>query len=153
MDKKVILFDFDGTVMDGSRCVYKALERSCEEVGVPFPAMERLKGFIGPPIWDSMRVAGFTDDIIPEILTVYRRICGYEEMLKGWRFYDGIPEMLTQLRERGYKLFIVSMRSMPSLREVDGVVCFSPFLTACSDVWTMMIRLTRRYSPSGLLRV
>ena len=127
MDKKVILFDFDGTVMDGSRCVYKALERSCEEVGVPFPAMERLKGFIGPPIWDSMRVAGFTDDIIPEILTVYRRICGYEEMLKGWRFYDGIPEMLTQLRERGYKLFIVSMRSMPSLREVDGVVHFSQY--------------------------
>lgn len=125
MDKKAILFDFDGTVMDGSGCVYRALERSCEEVGVPFPAMEKLKGFIGPPIWDSMRGAGFADDMIPDILRAYRRICGYEEYLRYWRFYEGIPDMLTALRANGYRVFIVSMRSMPSLSEVDGVIGFS----------------------------
>ena len=118
MSIKAIMFDFDGTVMDGSGCIMHALKKTCDRLGYTMPKPENLTGFIGPPIWVSMQRAGFNDSEIPAILDVYRKQCREAEAMMQFRFFDGIPEMLVRLREKGYRLAIVSMRTQGSLDDI-----------------------------------
>ena len=125
--KKVLLFDFDGTVMDGSGCIMSALEDTCNALGFEMPPKERLKGFIGPPIVVSMQMAGFADEDIPRVLDYYRMACRKPECMRKFKFFDGMPEMLASLKAKGYKMAIVSMRTQGSLEDIAKVHGYSEY--------------------------
>ena len=84
-----------------------------------------------------MRGAGFSDDVIPGLLKVYRRICGYSNALEGWRFFDGIPEMLEALKEKGVKIALATSKpyefSIKILKHFDLYKYFDFFGAATMD--------------------
>ena len=88
MKKKYIIFDFDGTIMDGSGCIHEALGKACKKHNIPMPSEEQLKGFIGPPIMHSMLKAGFDPEVIPELLASYRVFCRERDCIGKFHFFD-----------------------------------------------------------------
>lgn len=127
MKKDVVIFDFDGTVMDGSVCIMRALEKTCRSHGIPMPEAENLRGFIGPPIWTSMRRAGFSDEQIPSLLDSYRVFCREPDCISQFRFYDGMENLLTGLRNMGCVTMIISMRTQHSLEDIEKAVPYFRF--------------------------
>lgn len=115
---KYILFDFDGTLTDSSEGIFKSLTYAFESYGHGTPSPDLLKKFIGPPLHHSFTVfCGFDDKHSWEMTDKYReryKVKGYLEC----RLYDGIPEMLKALKEKGY---ILATASSKPLRFVDQI--------------------------------
>lgn len=53
--KKLLLFDFDGTVTDNSRGIFNCVRYAADKNGFPSPDPETLRRFVGPPLYDSFR--------------------------------------------------------------------------------------------------
>ncbi len=117
-DCKAVLFDFDGTLADSSEGIFKSLIYAFECDGKPAPAESTLRKFIGPPIYDSFKnLFGYTDGKIDFMIEKYReryREKGYLET----RIYDGIPELLCTLREKGIKIATASSKPTVFIEQI-----------------------------------
>lgn len=128
---KAVLFDFDGTLVDSSEGIFKSLIYAFEKDGKPAPDGATLRKFVGPPIYDSFKTMfGYTDDKIDFMIEKYRE--RYREI--GWRetrVYDGIPELLRQLRENGIKMATASSKPTPFIRQIveeQGLLSYFDYL-------------------------
>ena len=52
---KAILFDLDGTLTDSGEGITKSVQYALEKVGKPEPDLQKLRIFVGPPLWSSFR--------------------------------------------------------------------------------------------------
>lgn len=115
---KYILFDFDGTLVDSSEGIFKSLTYAFEKKGHGTPSTELLKKFIGPPLHYSFtKYCGFDSDYAVEMTEKYReryRTKGYLEN----KLYDGIPEMLTRLKNEGYILGTASSKPIKFINDI-----------------------------------
>ncbi|MBQ3537969.1 MAG: HAD hydrolase-like protein [Clostridia bacterium] len=110
MDKKLILFDFDGTVVDNSEGIYNCIRYAVEKKGMKPLSDDVLRSFIGPSLFDSF-MWHCTDDEneAEELVALYReryKPVGSTEV----RVYDGMKELLGKLREDGYKTAVCSSK-------------------------------------------
>ena len=108
----IILFDLDGTLTDPyygiSNCMLYTLSRfNVEEYP---PEEELLRSCIGPPIRESLCLAGIPLDSIDEALTIfdkqYKSVGIYENSI-----YKGIPELLNNLKMNGHTLAVASSKA------------------------------------------
>ena len=112
MNKKydAVIFDFDGTVVDTGLGIIESLKYSLEKNGVAIPDMEKLRRFIGPPIYDSyINDYGATDDNVADFISSYRE----RYFVKGiyeCELYEGIEHLLRTLKNAGYKTGIASSK-------------------------------------------
>lgn len=105
-----VIFDFDGTVVDTGEGIIKSLQYSFEQMGREIPDMSDLKKFIGPPIYYSYtHFYGVSEDEVEVYIKKYReryKIKGIYECA----LYDGMVELLKELKKRGVKLGIASSK-------------------------------------------
>lgn len=113
---KNILFDLDGTLSDSSVGIFKAVEYAFPKHNMAVPEVEKLKTFIGPPLEISF-ANYFEGEEVWKVLDTFREyynpIGQYEN-----RVYDGIAEVLTELRNRGYKIYVATSKGETSAKEV-----------------------------------
>ncbi len=106
-----ILFDLDGTLTDSFEGIAKCAQYALKEVaGIQVEDLGELRCFIGPPIKDSfIRFYGLDEQTAIEAVKKYRErytpIGIYEN-----RVFDGVPQMLTQLKQAGFSLNIASSK-------------------------------------------
>ena len=55
MNKKLFLFDLDGTLSDSSEGITKAVSYALESFGIEVPDRKELSCFIGPPLPESFQ--------------------------------------------------------------------------------------------------
>ena len=116
MDKKLILFDLDGTLTDSGEGITKSVKLALDHFGIPVESLDDLRYFVGPPLRDSFLKAGVPEDRIEEAITVYRS--RYTTVGKFENIpYPGIPEMLTQLKAQDYQLCVAT--SKPETMSVE----------------------------------
>lgn len=142
MKKKLILFDFDGTVVDNSEGIYNCIRYALDKKGMEPLSAEALRSFIGPSLFDSF-MWHCTDDknTAEELVALYReryKPIGSTEV----RVYDGIRELLKKLREDGYITAVCSSKPYDFVRKIakeqeleelfDGFFCPS-FSSHVSD--------------------
>lgn len=105
-----VIFDFDGTVVDTGEGIIKSLQYSFEQMGRDVPDMSDLKKFIGPPIYYSYtHFYGVSEEEVGEYIKKYReryKVKGIYECV----LYDGMKELLCELKSRGVKLGIASSK-------------------------------------------
>lgn len=105
-----VIFDFDGTVVDTGEGIIKSLQYSFEQMGRKIPDMSDLKKFIGPPIhYSYTHFYGVSEDEVGMYIKKYReryKIKGIYEC----ELYEGMKELLTELRSRGVKIGIASSK-------------------------------------------
>ena len=109
---KACIFDLDGTLTDTLESLAFSVNETMKEIGMPQITEDQCRQFVGNGakvlIEKTLRAAGDENlDRFEEAFEVYGRIfddnCTYKV-----KPYDGIPEMLHQMKERGMKLGVLS---------------------------------------------
>lgn len=97
----IILLDLDGTITLSEPGIVRSVEYALRETGRPPLSPERLKSFVGPPLFESfMRESGMDEAAAQLAVNKYRE----RFSLIGWRenlVYRGIPHLLKALRRSG----------------------------------------------------
>jgi len=107
---KNILFDLDGTLTDPKDGITRSVAYALDYFGIHVEDTDTLINFIGPPLWESFKVFyGFDDEKANEAVKKYReRFCDtglYENDV-----YDGIADMLSELKKEGFRLAVATSK-------------------------------------------
>ena len=54
----VVLFDVDGTLVDSAPAVMSAFRDALSDYDLPIPDDQRLRTYVGPPLWYSFAEIG-----------------------------------------------------------------------------------------------
>ena len=102
---KAILFDLDGTLADTLYALGSAANAVLAEAGLPTHPMEAYRQFVGNGAKVLMeRAAGYHDEtLLVRFVTEYDRRC-----LEDTPPYDGVPETLDYLKEKGIRFAVVT---------------------------------------------
>ncbi len=105
-----ILFDLDGTLTDPKPGITRSIAYALEHYGQSVDP-ETLTWCIGPPLRGSLGRLLDTEshDTIEEALAHYRRRFRDVGLFEN-RIYDGIPELLAELRDSGRELHVATSK-------------------------------------------
>lgn len=110
MRYRYILFDLDGTLTDSAPGITKSVQYALSSFGIEENDMSKLLKFVGPPLTDAFKEYGdFSEAEIEQIIIKYRerfsKIGIFENSL-----YDGIPEFLKLLKDKGLELIVATSK-------------------------------------------
>lgn len=131
----LIVFDWDGTLMDSTSTIVKCIQEAARDLGLPIPDKRAASYVIGLGLQDAMEAA------IPDLDPKF-----YPKMVERYRFhylakdidlslFDGVREMLTELSQAGYFLAVATGKSRVGLnRAMNAAKLLSLFdATRCAD--------------------
>jgi phosphoglycolate phosphatase len=114
----LVIFDWDGTLMDSTRMIARSLQAACRDVGVAVPSQSEALFVIGLNLTDTFaRVAPGLDAAGQARLAErYRHhfLAGEHEA----PLYDGVPEMLSELHAGGRRLAVATGKARRGLDRV-----------------------------------
>jgi len=96
----LIVFDWDGTIIDSAATIVECIRESARDMGLPVPAPERASHVIGLGLHDSLRLAvpELQSHRYPEFVAHYRRHFLAREDAMG--LFTGMEELLIELKDR-----------------------------------------------------
>ncbi len=110
MNKKVLFFDLDGTIINTIADITSALNRALAKYGYGSRTVSEVKSFLGNGSLMLCRRAMDVfdnDELCLEFRAFYQK--EYDsDMYSGTEPYDGICELLKELREKGLKIVVLS---------------------------------------------
>ena len=110
MKKEYILFDLDGTLTDSAPGIINSLMYAFEKLDFKVESREELRAFIGPPLTDMMMEKyGFSFEKATQGLNFYREYFREKGIFEN-SVYDGIPNVLSALQSKGYKLLLATSK-------------------------------------------
>ncbi len=115
--KKYIMFDLDGTLIDSSKDVTRLLIKSLCDCGYPVSPDTYIK--IGPPLNQMINatVPSVTPEDNKKVVEHFRKL--YKDSGTVMTFpYEGIINLLKQLRRDDCKIFIVTYKPRPMCKEL-----------------------------------
>lgn len=104
-----IFFDFDGTIMDTSPGIYDSFDRVIAHYKLDYPRSEYDR-MIGPPLRESFgNILNLPESEIKNAIKVYRDYYSTEGMYNA-RLYDGVVELIENLRKSGKKIYTATSK-------------------------------------------
>jgi phosphoglycolate phosphatase len=160
---RVVFFDNDGTVTDSEDYSVKAIQRGVREVcrahGIPArtPSRKKILNLLG------LNIQGVFRHFLPPAAGEYAdeatrtiRAC-FHELIPTGRLYPGVETTLAQLRNRGYRMFLISNSSPAYFYRVvevfglakwfDGLLCSGERPGMCKG--EMIAELQQRHGLRG----
>ena len=135
MSYELVIFDWDGTLMDSTRMIAKSLQAACRDVGIPVPSEQDALFVIGLNIDDTFRHVAPDLDMegrrrVAERYRVHFLANEHEAPL-----YDGVREMLADLHGRGRRLAVATGKARRGLDRVLDSTGLRPWFeaTRCAD--------------------
>ncbi|MER2506638.1 MAG: HAD-IA family hydrolase [Azonexus sp.] len=135
MKYDLVVFDWDGTLLDSAGAIVQAIQAACRDIGHPPPSDDQARHVIGLGLADAMRHAA--PDLPPE---------HYQAMVDRYRFhylgadhrltlFEGIPEMLADMQTAGHILAIATGKSRLGLERALDHSGLRPLFQAsrCAD--------------------
>lgn len=112
-----LLFDLDGTLIDSAIGITRCVAFALEGLGEPVPPLDRLLGWIGPPLRDSF------GPLLNDPARTERAVELYRERFEneGWRehtIYPGIGEAVEALAQAGHRLAVVTAKNEPHAQRI-----------------------------------
>lgn len=110
MSISYLLFDLDGTLTDPVEGITNCVQYALEKFGIYPSTREELYPYIGPPlIYSFTHFHGLSQEDAEQAVLYYRE--RFSEL--GWKeneVYEGIPELLRELQERGVPLMVATSK-------------------------------------------
>lgn len=135
MQYSLVVFDWDGTLMDSTPAIVAAMQAACRDLGLPVPPDEVASWVIGLGLDDAMRTAVPTlrDDQWPAFAERYR--FHYLTRDPELRLFDGVESMIEDLANRGVRLAVATGKSRRGLdRALRATGLHDAFhTTRCAD--------------------
>lgn len=135
MKYELVVFDWDGTLLDSAGAIVQAIQAACRDLEVPVPDDARARHVIGLGLIDAMRhaVPGLPSDQYPAVADRYRHhyLSGDHQLT----LFEGVRDMLTRLQRAGHILTIATGKSRNGLDralEHSGLGVFFQ-ATRCAD--------------------
>ena len=135
MDKDLILFDFDGTVIDNSEGIFNCISYAADKMGLPRLSPEIMRTFIGPSLFDSFTKHYQKDEAtVKEIIACYRERYNEKGFLETV-LYPDIKEVIERLTLDGYTVCIVSSKPLPFVTKIVEFLAIKQYFSAlcCPD--------------------
>lgn len=110
MIKNTIIFDLDGTLLNTLADLHACFNEAITSFGYPKRTLAEIKSFVGNGIKKAIERAlpnGVEEEMLNKIVD-YFKFYYAEHMFEFTKPYDGILELLKELKEKGYKLAVVS---------------------------------------------
>ncbi len=132
---RLIVFDWDGTLMDSASGIAACIQEASREMGLPVPTLERARHVIGLGLHDSLRTA------VPELpesgyaafADLYRKHFLARET--GMVLFPGVGELLRGLCDAGYALAVATGKSRRGLDRALAACDLESYFVAtrCAD--------------------
>jgi len=131
----LIVFDWDGTLMDSTATIVKCLQMAANDLNLPVPTAENASYAIGLGLKDAMQIAmpGVDAKHYPNLAERYRH--HYFNQDNELVLFDGVKDMLTELSQSGYFLAVATGKSRVGLnRSLNASKLLALFdATRCAD--------------------
>ncbi len=131
----LIVFDWDGTLMDSTVTIVKCIQAAAKDLGLPVPDQKSASHVIGLSLQEAMQQA------VPELDPEY-----YPRMVERYRYhylsqdqeltlFEGVREMLQDLSRQGYFLAVATGKSRVGLNRALHAADLLSFFdaTRCAD--------------------
>lgn len=137
MEYKYIFFDFDGTLVNTVEGTAASAKYALEQFSVNTDSIENLgKIFCGPPLRESFSKFELSEDEIECAITVYKKYQA-ENTIELSKIYDGIKELLENLKNLGKSLNVVTLKSKETtiniLKYLDIYKYFDNVIGMCDE--------------------
>lgn len=107
---ETVLFDLDGTLTDPGEGVTNSVAYALEKFGISVEDKRELYRFIGPPLLYSFEnFYGFSESDAKKALGYYREYYSKTGIFEN-RIYDGIKDLLTDLKKSGKKFVVATSK-------------------------------------------
>lgn len=106
-----LLFDLDGTVLDTEAVIIESLQYTIEQFTGRRPSVAELAPLFGLPLIDQMR--RYLPERAEQMCDTYvaHNLKAHPRLVKP---YPEVPEVLSELRDRGYRLALVTSKRQSS---------------------------------------
>ena len=118
--KDTIVFDMDGTVLNTLEDLTSSVNYTLDKFDLPSHTVEEYRHLFGIGIryvFENVVPDGTSDEEIDKMLPIFKE--HYDKhCLDNTRPYDGILDLMRELKERGFKLAIVSNKIDSAVKEL-----------------------------------
>jgi HAD superfamily hydrolase (TIGR01509 family) len=131
---KLFIFDFDGTLVDSKPTIEAGMAHTLQVLGLPLELREEWLKYVGLPLDEGIRRAFPIDESLTfeTIFTAYRTFDhqGHEPLIRA---FQGIPELIDELRELGQPMAIATSKRnrglKPTMQRMGWSEWFDPIVT------------------------
>jgi len=108
----IALFDLDGTLSESAEGILECVKIAFREMKRELPDEKTLAGFIGPPMTDSLKRCGFSEEDAQKGLQIYKKNYIEKGIYKN-KVYSGMYETLQTLKDNGVLLAVATSKYQP----------------------------------------
>ncbi|HTJ98348.1 MAG TPA: HAD-IIIA family hydrolase [Bordetella sp.] len=111
MPYSLVVFDWDGTLMDSTHSIVAAIQAACRDLELPVPSASQASWVIGLSLESALRraVPDLTNAMVPRFLERYR--VHYLLRDPELKLFDGVREMLAELAARDVRIAVATGKS------------------------------------------
>lgn len=111
----VIIFDWDGTLMDSTAQIVESIQAACVELGLPEPSKSQASHVIGLGLMDAMREACPVANIQEQALLVQAYQRHYSQDRNKTVLFDDVFSGLEKLKSAGYFMAVATGKGRSGL--------------------------------------
>lgn len=149
--KTLAIFDLDGTLLDTLGDLHSAVNYALRKFRFPERSLEEVRNFIGNGVVKLMERStpdGTDPHTQQKCLDIFRKYY-LAHMADTTAPYEGVTELLKELRGEGVKIAVVSNKLHPAVEDL----CESYFPGLIDKAVGVTVESERKPSPVNVLRV
>lgn len=131
----LVVFDWDGTLMDSTAVIASSIQRACADLGLPVPDDERASHVIGLGLADALAYAVpvLPREMVPRMVERYRH--HYLSRDATLPLFPGVREIVVALKESGHQVAVATGKSRAGLDRALDRSGLRPLFdaTRCAD--------------------
>lgn len=111
-----MIFDLDGTLTDSAIGIVASFRHALNEIGADVPDGDLAGRLVGPPMHLTLTSMGLGDRA-DDAIAAYRA----DYTTRGWsmnRVFDGIPDLLADLRTKGVRLAVATSKAERTAKRI-----------------------------------
>lgn len=136
-DYRLLIFDWDGTLVDSIGRIVAAMHQAADQCGMPRRSDEAVKGIIGLALPEAITT------LYPELVEaahVEHFRASYSDCYVAMdqtpsAFFSGVEQSLAGFREQGYRLAVATGKSRRGLQRILDALGWQDYfdITRCAD--------------------